>query len=162
MASFSRPQVRTYHDPKGNNYSRSQGRGKKQHFNSKSKIPFFQLNTRKGRPSTDFIVQKCSDNKNFIAMISEVHVSNENKKPVGYDRQHQLFYGGEKPRALIYASKSLSLWEKNDLCDRDTAVCLWKTHPNQNNSKTTVLVSSYWDIKHPSTLSTTPKPMTWI
>ena len=105
-------------------------------------IPCFQLNNQKRIISCETLNKYCEEGKLFLCLGQEP--STYNGKITGLNSSHTLVNANtERPRAYIYAHRSLRVWPMQTFCDQDTAVAMIDT--GINNIGKIVLVSVYWD-----------------
>ena len=114
------------------------------------KIRFVQLNIRKSAlAAANLQVRLSESNEAFCCLIQEpsVYKKRLNNTPVNSDRFPSPFIT-DRPRAAIFASRSLKFLELPELEDKDTAVCLAKL-----NGHKTVIASVYLEIENNEVMS---------
>ena len=114
------------------------------------KIRFVQLNIRKSAlAAANLQVRLSESNEAFCCLIQEpsVYKKRLNNAPVNSDRFPSPFIT-DRPRAAIFASRSLKFIELPELEDKDTAVCLAKL-----NGHKTVIASVYLEIENNEVIS---------
>ena len=105
-------------------------------------IQCFQLNCQKRIISCETLNKYCEESKLFLCLGQEP--STYNGRITGLNNYHTVINATvERPRAYIYAHKSLRIWPMQSLCDQDTATAMIDTGISDIGK--IVLVSIYWD-----------------
>ena len=107
-----------------------------------TEIKCFQLNNQKRIISCEKLNQYCEEAKSFLCLGQEP--STYGTKVTGLNSYHTTVYADvERPRAYIYAHRSLKIWPMNNLCSQDTAVALLDT--GMDDVDKIMFCSIYWD-----------------
>ena len=105
-------------------------------------IPCFQLNNQKRIISCEALSKYCEEGKLFLCLGQEP--STYNGRITGLNTFHNIINASVlRPRAYIYAHKSLRVWPMQTFCDQDTATAMFDT--GICNIGKIIIVSIYWD-----------------
>ena len=115
------------------------------HFSTGKKtmnINCYQVNNQKRIISCERINKYCEENNLFLCLGQEP--STHSGRITGLNSFHTLVHAAvQRPRAYIYAHKSLRIWPMDTLNSQDTAVAMIDTGI-QNIGKI-IVCSVYWD-----------------
>ena len=98
----------------------------------------------KPQPSTCTAGTAGKTSKSFLLCVQEPPL--HQGRITNFDGSHTLLYdrSAKRPRAAIYASRDLNLWQVNEYTSDDLVTCLWKT--GDTRIKEIYVASVYMDI----------------